>query len=68
MIERTAIREKPNPWKVAQAQFDRAATYLNLQHGLRNLRTAACIRVIWHVAKGLRDVFSGIDPQVATCR
>ncbi len=46
MIETTAIREQPYPWTVAQAQFDRAATYLNSKQGLRNRRTTAYQRAV----------------------
>jgi glutamate dehydrogenase (NAD(P)+) len=33
-----AVREKPNPWQIAQSQFDRAAAYLpDLKAGVRNM-------------------------------
>lgn len=37
MSEKPQIHERPNPWDIAREQYDRAAAYLNLKTGVREM-------------------------------
>ncbi len=63
MIAEPVVQEKPNPWDVAREQFDRAAAYLDLKAGvremLRNTKRELTVNFPVHMDDGSVRIFTG---------
>ncbi|HBY96901.1 MAG: Glu/Leu/Phe/Val dehydrogenase [Ardenticatenaceae bacterium] len=62
-LDRPVVQEKPNPWDVAREQFDRAAAYLVLEDGVREMLREPKRELIVHFPVRMDDgsirVFTG---------